>query len=187
MKIAAVTCARMGSTRLPGKCMKKLGNKPLLKWTIEFTQELKLPLLVLTKDKKIKDFVRKNFCNIVNEPDILYNVNGNILHKMRHIHKHAGMDVYVLLQPTSPFRDLQYYNKIISDFVNSNFIYAHTVYNFGNAYHENGACYMFRPEAFKYNGLSDIEEKKLYLDKNCIDIDTKEDLEKAREKLWKQK
>lgn len=34
MKITATIQARMGSTRLPGKVLKKIGNKPILEWQI---------------------------------------------------------------------------------------------------------------------------------------------------------
>ena len=35
MKITATIQARMGSSRLPGKVLKKIYNKPLLEWQID--------------------------------------------------------------------------------------------------------------------------------------------------------
>ena len=51
--------ARMGSSRLPNKPLKKLAGKPLLKWVIELAQNVDFnkSLIVLTEDKIIYDFV----------------------------------------------------------------------------------------------------------------------------------
>jgi len=51
--------ARMGSSRLPSKPLKKIAGKPLLKWVIELAQNVNFnaSLIVLTEDRIIKKFV----------------------------------------------------------------------------------------------------------------------------------
>ncbi len=51
--------ARMGSTRLPNKPLKKLAGKPLLQWVIELAKNVSFNaiLIVLTEDQVIKEFV----------------------------------------------------------------------------------------------------------------------------------
>ena len=58
-KCTIVIPARMGSSRLPKKPLKKIAGKPLLRWVIELAKKVDFysSLIVLTEDKIIKDFV----------------------------------------------------------------------------------------------------------------------------------
>lgn len=40
MKVVAIAAARMGSTRVPGKVMRILGDKPVLRWTVDALSEV---------------------------------------------------------------------------------------------------------------------------------------------------
>lgn len=66
MKTVAVCLARMGSTRLPGKVMRNLGGKPLLRWTIDAVRacpsidHVVLATSVLTADNEIANYCDNN-------------------------------------------------------------------------------------------------------------------------------
>ena len=61
MKILAVIPARYGSTRLPGKPLAMIGNKPMIHWVWEATKRCKFfdDVIVATDDVRIVDCVRK--------------------------------------------------------------------------------------------------------------------------------
>lgn len=69
MKLGIVIQARMGSTRLPGKILKKIGNRNLLEHILYRLSKLRYKVKIciatsdLEKDNIVKDFcVKKNIC-----------------------------------------------------------------------------------------------------------------------------
>lgn len=51
--------ARLRSTRLPGKPLKRLGSKPLIGWVVESCLKITKNVLVATDDKRVKMVVEK--------------------------------------------------------------------------------------------------------------------------------
>ena len=64
MRVTASIQARMGSTRLPGKVLKKICGKPMLLWQIERIRGCKLVdnIVVATSISKSDNIIEK-FCN----------------------------------------------------------------------------------------------------------------------------
>lgn len=63
MKTVAIAQARMGSTRLPGKVMKGLGGKPLLRWTIDALRQVpSIDQVVLATSTLEADDIIAQYC-----------------------------------------------------------------------------------------------------------------------------
>ena len=72
MKIVCLIQARMSSKRFPGKVLKKIGNKEVLKYLIERLKNKlkKIDIIVLTSknstDRKIISFCKQNNYKCIN-------------------------------------------------------------------------------------------------------------------------
>jgi CMP-N,N'-diacetyllegionaminic acid synthase len=120
--------ARGGSKRLPGKNIKKLGNKPLIAWTIEAAKGSKyLDRIVVStdSDKIIKvaedwraevPFKRPNYLATDDSSS-----EDAIIHALEliKINDHNEYDYLVLLQPTSPFRTSSHIDKAIKQLISN--------------------------------------------------------------------
>ncbi len=115
-EVLCVIPARKGSTRVKGKNTKLLGGYPLIEWTIKdaLLSENIDRIVVTTDDPDVKKIALKYGVDVVNRPKELAN---NILHvdkPIKHVidylydEENYEPDLVVLLQPTSPFRDIAY-------------------------------------------------------------------------------
>ena len=181
MKIVAVTCARLESTRIKHKCLQNVGGKKLLRHTIDFAKKLGYQYFIFTKDAKIKECAYD--CEIIHEPENLYDIPGNILEKLIYINNILQADFIILLQATSPIRNLDLYRYWIDDFINSNFNIGFSVFQEDRkTYKMNGAFFIMRQENLNIKNVDIITNNcKMYLDFQNLDIDTEEDLKKVRE------
>ncbi|MCK0470518.1 NTP transferase domain-containing protein [Halalkalibacter sp. APA_J-10(15)] len=69
MKVVAIIQARMGSTRLPGKVLKEVLNKPLLAYQIERVQKVtRLDEIVIATTKLAGDDAIVSLCHQLNVP-----------------------------------------------------------------------------------------------------------------------
>lgn len=127
MKFLALIVARSGSKGLPGKNLANLGGKPLLQWTLNFTKEL-------VDANLIDDAFLSTDCP--NMAKLAYNINQIKCPELRppHLsgdhaktsdvakytlqyldsHQQKKYDYILLLQATSPFREIQTISKLIS-------------------------------------------------------------------------
>ena len=102
--------ARKGSVGLPGKNMKELNGKPLIKHTFDFVNQYlgELPALVTSDSTEILDLA--NRCGIQHNgprPDYLSNATSKTIDVVKHELKfidHSQIQRILLLQPTSPLR-----------------------------------------------------------------------------------
>ena len=67
MKIAIITQARMGSTRLPGKVLLKIKDKAILEYHIQRLREAGLPIVVATTNDRIDNEII-SFCDAIKMP-----------------------------------------------------------------------------------------------------------------------
>lgn len=123
MKILILILARGGSKRLPKKNIKKLGKLPLIQWTINFAKKFEsYPVLLSTDDKSIFNIGIKN--NILTpwlRPKVFSGDKASSTDAALHAinwyeKKFSKLDGLILLQPTSPFRNLNQINKGIRNF-----------------------------------------------------------------------
>jgi len=112
-KILAITLARGGSKRLPGKNIKELEGIPLIEYTIRAAKNSKkiTRFLVSTDDQKIANIAKNAGAEVpFLRPSSLSNDQASpidgCLHALKELKKREGYepDIVVLLQPTSPFR-----------------------------------------------------------------------------------
>ena len=113
--------ARKGSKGLPGKNIKLLGAKPLIAYTIEFAKSLARKddvICISTDDQEV--------IKIANDlgieapflrPDELASDTANTFQVLKHaisFYKNEGVEfkTLVLLQPTSPFREVEDFSRM---------------------------------------------------------------------------
>lgn len=112
----AIIPARGGSKRLPRKNVLDLGGKPLIAWTIEAVRICPKinEVMVTTDDKEIADVARKYGANVpFIRPAALANDTASSFEAIKHTLEHykhkleKEFDFVVLLQPTSPLRNVE--------------------------------------------------------------------------------
>jgi CMP-N,N'-diacetyllegionaminic acid synthase len=125
MKILYLIPARGGSKGLPGKNIKRLGDKPLIVHSIDFAMRNKKDedeLCISTDDIKVIEIAKSKGIEIpFVRPDKLASDNATsydvILHALEHYEKEGKtFDAVLLLQPTSPFRNQEDFDNLISSY-----------------------------------------------------------------------
>ncbi len=125
MRILYLIPARAGSKGLPHKNVKLLNNKPLIAYSIEFAlANLKTgdELCVSTDDERVIEISEKLGVKIpFKRPQYLSSDTANtydvISHALNHYNeKGLTFDAVMLLQPTSPFRNTEDFQNVISSF-----------------------------------------------------------------------
>ena len=152
-KIICIIPARKNSKRLKGKNYKMFFKKPLVYWTLKFSTKLKnVDKIIFSSDshellniakpfKKIKRFLRpKKFAT---DGALMKDVVLNVLNK----NDKKFFSGILLLQPTTPYRNLKKFNKYLSKFNKKNDNY----YSVSSKIKSNHKCY--------------IKNKKLYFRK----------------------
>jgi CMP-N,N'-diacetyllegionaminic acid synthase len=113
MKTLALILARGGSKRLPGKNIKILGDKPLIAWSIDFAQlhpEIDRTV-VSTDDPEIAEVARRFGVDVPwlrpaeLATDTATSADAVIHALLSESNAGRNYDFFVLLQPTTPFRD----------------------------------------------------------------------------------
>lgn len=121
-EILAITLARGGSKRLPGKNIKELEGIPLIEYTIRSAKKSKAitRFLVSTDDQKIANIALNAGAEVpFMRPASLSNDHASpidgCLHALNELKKSEGYepDIVVLLQPTSPFRTEKHIDETI--------------------------------------------------------------------------
>jgi len=113
----AIIPARGGSKRLPNKNILDLNGKPLIAWSIEAGLGSKyIDKIVVTSDSDEILIISKRFgANTIKRPEELANDTATtfdtIAHTIESIDK--KYDYVVLLQPTSPLRNLKHIDEAI--------------------------------------------------------------------------
>jgi len=127
MKILAIIPARGGSKGVPGKNIKLLNGKPLLAYTSEIAMQSKMlsEVMVSTEDEQIKNvaarlgmkvpFMRPQALAQDKTPTI-----DVIIHALEWYEKqNIFFEAVCLLQVTSPFRTVEFLDKAIAKFIES--------------------------------------------------------------------
>jgi N-acylneuraminate cytidylyltransferase len=210
MKKCVIIPARKNSKRLKNKNILPLGKMTLIEHSIVFALKCDFDKIFVTSDDEVVEDICKKYKNI-----IFHKRNTNLaqddtstLDVMKDVIKKYNLKDYAvtLFQPTSPFRDEKYLEKMFKLFeeykdtivtVNiiknprygfiENNIYYPSNYRVGNRtqdlkehFHENGNTYIFDPETILKNRLYNSKLIPCIIDDYCgIDIDHKEDLEYA--------
>jgi CMP-N,N'-diacetyllegionaminic acid synthase len=200
-KILALVLARRGSTRLKNKNMLKLNNKHLIEWTFEqlskkSIKKIFVNILVSTDSKKILNLSKKyKLLSPWLRPKSLSKKSSlseeSALHALNWYENNIEkVDGLFLFQPTSPFRNDKKIISAIKIFSKTNkqvvSVCSKQVHKF-NKNSINGSMYLTPTNILKkYNTFSKSGFVPLKMSSKLenIDIDTKEDFERAK-KLFK--
>lgn len=115
MKILALILARGGSKRLPNKNIKLLGGQPLINWSINFAKKLPYVVDILVSTDSV-EIAEVSICAGANVPwlrpkELSMDTTSSVdsaLHAVNwYENTHDKVDGILLLQPTSPFRNLE--------------------------------------------------------------------------------
>lgn len=123
MRIVAIIQARMGSTRLPGKILKKVNGRPLLSYQLErlqqsnYINDLVIATTIDEKDDLIVEFCKKN--------NILWyrGLEDDVLARYYETAKAFKADAIVRITSDCPIIDVQVVDKTIQYFLDNNYEY----------------------------------------------------------------
>ncbi len=125
LKITAIITARGNSKRIPRKNLVELDGHPLIAWTIASAKLSKLitSVFVSTDSDEIKRVSENYNCEVLGRPDELsgdYTTSDQVLEYIfRHQIKKLRPSHFVVLQPTSPLREIGFLDRSIETFLNS--------------------------------------------------------------------
>lgn len=112
--IAAIVQARMGSTRLPGKVLKKIAGKPLLEHIIDRVRESHLiEKIVIATTIKSEDQVISQVATHLSVESYVGSEN-DVLDRFYQSAKTYHADIIVRITPDDPFKDPNVIDKIIN-------------------------------------------------------------------------
>ena len=114
--MVALIPARGASKGIPRKNLAVLGGRPLLAWTVHAARESRLVArtLVSTDDDEIAEAARSLGAEVLERPEELAGDDTPMRDVIAHaLEEQAGIDVLVLLQPTSPLRGAQHVDEAV--------------------------------------------------------------------------
>lgn len=116
--ILGITPARGGSKGIPRKNIRPIAGKPLLAWTIEAAQQSgRLDRYVVsTEDAAIAAVAQAWGAEVIDRPPRLATDEASTLAVLQHVLQLIPADVVVLLQATSPVRDVGLIDRCIEAF-----------------------------------------------------------------------
>ncbi|MBI3631428.1 MAG: glycosyltransferase family protein [Candidatus Staskawiczbacteria bacterium] len=123
MKIVAIIQARMGSTRLPGKMMVEIFNKPIIEHVFERVKSSRLIneiWLATTADKE--DDVLAKWARLKVEK-IYRGSNEDVLDRYFQAAKQAQADIIVRITGDCPLHDSQVIDLVVKEFLSGSFDY----------------------------------------------------------------
>lgn len=124
--VFAIIPARGGSKGIKKKNLKKIGNKSLLKHAIDCAKKSKYidKIIVSSDDKEIINEAKKNKTEIHFRNKILSSDNSPVIKTIKNIwaqkRNSALNSIFVLLEPTSPFRSSDLVDKCIKRLIHEN-------------------------------------------------------------------
>ena len=128
MNIGAIIQARMGSTRLPGKILTKIADKPMLWHVIQRTAESSLmnKIIIATTTNSADDCI----VDFANSFDILFfrGSEGDVLDRFYRTAKSFCIDAIVRITPDCPLIDPKIVDKVIKRFLIGNLDYISNVH-----------------------------------------------------------
>ncbi|PAE26996.1 acylneuraminate cytidylyltransferase [Paenibacillus sp. 7884-2] len=116
MKVVAIIQARMGSTRLPGKVLKKVLGRPLLAYQLERVSRSNYidGILVATTDQ-LQDDAIVSFCQMAKIP-YYRGSESDVLKRYYKAASHVKADAVVRLTSDCPIIDPTQIDKVIQDY-----------------------------------------------------------------------
>lgn len=121
--IVAIVQARIGSSRLPGKSMIKVNDRPLIDYQINSIKKSKtINAIVIATTNKIRDDVIMNFCK-KNKIKYFRGSESNVLERYYFCAKKFKADIVVRLTSDCPLIDWRIIDKCVNKFTIGNYNY----------------------------------------------------------------
>lgn len=169
MKIGVIIQARMGSTRLPGKIMKKIEQKTVLEYVIssleksKFIQEIIIATTKNKEDDVIEDKVKKL------GKKIYRGSQDNVLERYTFAARENNLDVIIRITSDCPLIEVDVVDDIISEFLDKKPDYISNTIK--RTYPRGMDCEVFSiyalEKAYRYaNSDSDKEHVTPYIHEN---------------------
>lgn len=160
MKIAATIQARMGSSRLPGKSLKKILGKPMLALLIERIHLSKLidEVIVATSTESQDDPIEKLAlemgvsCFRGSENDVLSRITGAL--------KHFNVDIHVEFMGDNPIPDPLLVDTVIGFFLKNSNKYDYVTNALKTTYPPGAEVFVY-PSAILYDAEKRVENPAL--------------------------
>jgi len=182
--IRVIIPARRNSQRLPFKNRRYIGDKMLVEHTIlpvkdwfDHNDWSDMSIIVATNDKVIKAVATEHGLNTFSTKENQHD-DTSAMNALRDYARSYNYNKFLLLQPTSPFRtvgDLNTFWKGVKMNSDQNCVYCGTKNN------PCGCFYYFNRTFLDDNKWTGREGIPFRAGHQCHDIDTKEELQKARE------
>ena len=132
MKIMLIIQARMSSTRLPGKILKKIENKTVLQHCIDRCSKSKyINNIIVATTTNIADDVIENYC-IKN--NILYHrgSENNVIERFYDTARKYSPDIIIRLTSDCPLIDVNIVDAMINEFIRKDMKFLQPKYSIGN-------------------------------------------------------
>ena len=141
--ITIIIQARMGSTRLPGKIMKKACGKPLLQLLLERVQKSKTAdkIIVATTTKQTDDVI-ENFCK-ENKINFFRGSENDVLSRYKLTADHFDSDIVVRIVSDCPLIDPKVIDKTVNFFTENNYDFVSNCYPLPRTYPEGYSVEVF--------------------------------------------
>ena len=188
MKTLCIIQARISSTRLPGKILKKIAGKPLLWYVLKRLKKAKNldKIVVATSDQKDDDLTEK-FCR-KNNVDCFRGSLGNVLLRLADCaRKYPDYQTIVRVTGDCPLTDPAVVDRVVSTFTESSVDYASNILK--ETYPDGIDVEVFAKEALlesdeKAELESEREHVTLYIRNNPkykkINVENSKDLSRFR-------
>ena len=123
-EVLAIIPARGGSKEIPRKNISKLGNKPLLYYTVNAAKKSNLITrsIISTDNNEISKIAKKIGIEVIKRPKKIAGEKSLVETAMKHVLNYLKKkenyipDVVVLLQITSPFRNEKHIDEALKIF-----------------------------------------------------------------------
>lgn len=104
MKIVGIMPIKLNNERLPGKNLKKLGDKPLLNYELDNLKQIKLldEIVVYCSDESIKKYLPRGI-KYIKRPEFLDSSTSNFSQIFDKFSNTVKSDIYVYAHATAPF------------------------------------------------------------------------------------
>lgn len=127
-RVVGIIQARMGSSRLPGKMMMKLGDRPLLEWVIRRTNQANKvsEWCVATSTASENDIIEKVCCD--QRVDCYRGSEDDVLGRFLEAARSLKADAVVRVNADNPFVEPVYIDKVVEELIVSSkdyFSFAH--------------------------------------------------------------
>jgi len=121
-KISVIIGARAGSQRVKNKNTRILNGKPLIVYTIEQAIALNKisDIFVSSNDPDVKEICSEfDEVTFIQRPDKISTHVSKDIEYIKHILESFSFDIFVKLNPTSPFREVSFIEKNLEKFISN--------------------------------------------------------------------